>query len=84
VSFRESASSLCVCLDYPRVYVYAGVDETLARHVAHLFVRDPLVIFKEKVELDDSTHMDHFENVQSTNWRSVRWKPPPPDSPDMG
>lgn len=21
---------------------------------------------------------DHFENIQSTNWNSVRWKPPPP------
>ena len=25
-----------------------GVDEDLARHVAHLFVRDPLVIMKSR------------------------------------
>ena len=22
--------------------------------------------------------VDHFENLQSTNWQTVRWKPPPP------
>jgi glutamate--cysteine ligase catalytic subunit len=27
-----------------------GVDETLARHVAHLFVRDPLVVFAEPTD----------------------------------
>jgi glutamate--cysteine ligase catalytic subunit len=59
----------------------AGVDERLARHVAHLFTRDPLVIYREKVEQDDEKSNAHFENVQSTNWQSVRFKPPPPDSP---
>lgn len=54
-----------------------GVDERLSRHIAHLFIRDPLVIFSERIVLDDHASMDHFENVQSTNWRSVRWKPPP-------
>lgn len=29
-------------------------------------------------ELDDETQTDHFESIQSTNWQSVRWKPPPP------
>jgi hypothetical protein len=58
----------------------SGVDPTLSRHVAHLFAHDPLVIFKEKVELDDERRTDHFESIQSTNWQSVRWKPPPPDS----
>jgi hypothetical protein len=62
----------------------AGVDERLSRHIAHLFVRDPLVIFKERIALDDALSSEHFENIQSTNWRSVRWKPPPPDAPDMG
>lgn len=25
---------------------------------------------------------DHFENIQSTNWRSMRWKPPSPAATD--
>lgn len=62
-----------------------GVDERLAKHIAGLFVRDPLVIFSERVDqVDDRLTTEHFENFQSTNWRSVRWKPPPPDAKDMG
>ena len=58
-----------------------GIDDLLATHVAHLFVRDPLVIFEGLVEeVNDATATDHFENLQSTNWNSVRWKPPPADS----
>jgi len=54
----------------------AGIDERMARHVAHLWIRDPLVIYREKLEqaADDN---DHFENLQSTNWNTMRFKPPP-------
>eukprot|EP01097_Dermamoeba_algensis_P003312 TRINITY_DN2332_c0_g1_i1.p1 TRINITY_DN2332_c0_g1~~TRINITY_DN2332_c0_g1_i1.p1 ORF type:complete len:391 (-),score=62.55 TRINITY_DN2332_c0_g1_i1:1478-2650(-) len=38
-----------------------GVDELLARHISHLFIRDPLVIYDDKIYIDDSTHSDHFE-----------------------
>eukprot|EP01114_Cavostelium_apophysatum_P017669 TRINITY_DN5307_c0_g1_i1.p1 TRINITY_DN5307_c0_g1~~TRINITY_DN5307_c0_g1_i1.p1 ORF type:complete len:627 (+),score=179.73 TRINITY_DN5307_c0_g1_i1:107-1987(+) len=57
-----------------------GVDELLARHIAHLFIRDPLVIYRDKLLMDDKQHADHFENIQSTNWQTVRFKPPPPNS----
>jgi len=57
----------------------AGVDPALAQHVAHLFIRDPLVVFDGAVEeVDDETQTEHFESIQSTNWQTVRWKPPPP------
>ena len=39
----------------------AGLDDLLAKHIAHLFIRDPLVIFSELIDQDDSTSMDHFE-----------------------
>jgi len=58
--------------------IAGGVDKVLANHLAHLFIRDPLVIFEGNIEIDDDTHTDHFENIQSTNWQTVRWKPPPP------
>jgi glutamate--cysteine ligase catalytic subunit len=58
-----------------------GIDEVLAKHVAHLFIRDPLVIFTDCREVDDNNESDHFENIQSTNWQTVRFKPPPPNSP---
>jgi len=58
-----------------------GIDEKLAKHYAHLFIRDPLVIYDEKIYIDDTKKSDHFENIQSTNWQTVRFKPPPPSSP---
>lgn len=71
----------------------AGMDSALCKHLAHLFIRDPLVIFDDAIALDNSQSLvspsptphphrlipflqDHFENIQSTNWRSMRWKPP--------
>jgi glutamate--cysteine ligase catalytic subunit len=60
-----------------------GVDARLARHVAALFVRDPLVMFRGRItEVDDARSAAHFESIQSTNWRSMRWKPPPADAGD--
>ena len=38
-----------------------GIDELLSKHIAHLFIRDPIVIFSELVEQDDSKSTDHFE-----------------------
>lgn len=54
------------------------MDRVLARHFAFLWAQDPLVIFSDKIDLDNSANVDHFENIQSTNWNSVRFKPPPP------
>lgn len=58
-----------------------GVDHLMAQHIAHLFIRDPLILFKENVvdqaHLVDSQQTDLFENIQSTNWQSMRFKPPP-------
>lgn len=60
-----------------------GVDHLLAQHVAHLFIRDPLVIYGDHVDQDNETSTGHFENIQSTNWNTVRFKPPPPGT-DIG
>uniref|UniRef100_A0A673B243 Glutamate--cysteine ligase n=1 Tax=Sphaeramia orbicularis TaxID=375764 RepID=A0A673B243_9TELE len=60
-----------------------GIDKLLAQHIAHLFIRDPLSVFEEKIHLDDENESDHFENLQSTNWQTMRFKPPPPNS-DIG
>ncbi|ODV77533.1 glutamate--cysteine ligase [Suhomyces tanzawaensis NRRL Y-17324] len=51
-------------------------DTYLANHFAHLFVRDPLVLFSERINQDDELENDHFENIQSTNWQTLRFKPP--------
>lgn len=69
--------------EYKQILINSGVDEILSTHYGHLWMRDPMVIFSEKIQLDDTKFMDHFENLQSTNWNSVRFKPPPPvEDPD--
>lgn len=57
-----------------------GMDSVLATHFAHLFIRDPIVIFAEDLETLDLSKTDHFENLQSTNWQHMRFKPPPSDN----
>ncbi|SPO06726.1 related to gamma-glutamylcysteine synthetase [Cephalotrichum gorgonifer] len=57
-----------------------GMDDRLATHFAHLFIRDPIVIFEEDLQELDLNKTDHFENLQSTNWQHMRFKPPPADN----
>lgn len=38
-----------------------GVDDLLAKHYGHLFIRDPLVVFRELLDVDDKESSDHFE-----------------------
>ncbi|KAF2746241.1 GCS-domain-containing protein [Sporormia fimetaria CBS 119925] len=63
--------------------IEGGMDPLLATHFAHLFIRDPIVVFAEDLQTLDLSKADHFENLQSTNWQHMRFKPPPPGS-DMG
>ena len=56
-----------------------GMDDLLATHFAHLFIRDPIVVFAEDLKELDLSKTDHFENLQSTNWQHMRFKPPPHD-----
>lgn len=60
-----------------------GIDDRLADHMSHLWIRDPIVVFSEMIDQDDEVSSDHFENLQSTNWQTVRFKPPPPET-DIG
>lgn len=57
------------------------MDEQLATHFAHLFIRDPLVLFSERVSSEPELGNDHFENIQLTNWQTLRFKPPAPFKP---
>lgn len=55
--------------DIPLVYdkqiydqlVDSKIDEFMAQHVAHLFIRDSISLFSEKIHQDDEKEMDHFE-----------------------
>jgi len=39
----------------------SGLPDLLAKHFAHLFIRDPLVVFSETIDQDDAKSTDHFE-----------------------
>ena len=43
--------------------------------------RDSVSMFQNKIKEDgnyEESDLDHFENIQSTNWQTMRFKPPPP------
>ena len=61
-----------------------GVDEHVARHIAYMFVRDPIQVYKERLEQDDENSTEHFETIQSSVWNNMRFKPPPSDNPSIG
>lgn len=43
------------------LHMLSGVDEVLAQHVAHLFIRDPVSLFEEKIQQSIEDDVDHFE-----------------------
>ncbi|TVY21638.1 Glutamate--cysteine ligase [Lachnellula arida] len=69
--------NLVIDPDVKQQLMDAGMDSLLATHFAHLFIRDPIVIFAEDLQELDLSKTDHFENLQSTNWQHIRFKPPP-------
>ena len=63
-----------------------GIDHLMAEHVAHLFTRDPLILYRESLSSNSGTSLNEdksppktelFENIQASNWQSLRFKPPP-------
>ncbi|KAL4462626.1 hypothetical protein ABPG74_000456 [Tetrahymena malaccensis] len=60
------------------------LDENYIRHLGFLYIRDPLVLFEKKLNVDNEKETLHFENIQSTNWNSVRLKPPPSMDSNIG
>lgn len=69
--------------NYFDVMVANKVDPAVARHIAHLFIREPITLYKEKLNQTDE-ELDHFENIQSTNWQTMRFKPPPSVNSSIG
>lgn len=66
-------------------YKYAngvsGLPDLLAKHFAHLFIRDPLVIFSELIDQDDTKSTDHFEVRGPACGECLRHKLPSTEHP---
>lgn len=54
--------------------VQGDVDRKMAEHIASLFARDPILSYRATEGRDD------FENIQSSNWRSMRLNLPDEDA----
>jgi hypothetical protein len=67
---------------YLKRMIEAGVPKRLAQHLCNLFSRDPLLIFENKIKNFDPKDRSHFENFNSTNWNSLRFKPPKEEDQD--
>ena len=68
--------------EYFKQFTDAGIPQNLATHFCNLLVRDPLVIFDKKININDQHDMTHFENINSSNWNSLRFKLPRPADND--
>jgi glutamate--cysteine ligase catalytic subunit len=51
-------------------------DKRLINHFAYLFVREYLVVFKDRIVPDNIKDTIEFEIIQSSNWQNMRIKPP--------
>lgn len=51
----------------------ADVDHLLAQHIAHLFIRDTVSLFSEKVNQDDENDSDHFEVNTELSLFYIHW-----------
>ena len=69
--------------NYYKQFIDAGISENLSKHFCNLLVRDPLVIFDKKINIKDKKDMTHFENINSSNWNSLRFKLPRPADHDF-
>ena len=62
----------------------AGMDQRLAAHFAHLAIRDPLIVYDEDLEKVEIKETRRFEMIQTTNWQTLRFKPPPSFAEETG
>jgi glutamate--cysteine ligase catalytic subunit len=59
-------------------------DRRLINHFSYLFVRDYLTVFSDRLIKDNTEDTIEFEIMQSTNWQTMRLKPPPDLNSDLG
>lgn len=59
-------------------------DRRMINHFAYLFVREYLTVFRDRLIKDNVSDTLEFELMQVTNWQSMRLKPPPSFSSNLG
>lgn len=80
--FNNDTPKFPINQEYYETFVKNGIPPKLSLHFANILVRDPLVVFSDKINITDPKDMTHFENFNSTNWNSLRFKLPRPSDHD--
>ena len=62
--------------EYYNKLINKGFNKRFAEHICNLFVREPMIVFEKKVKVEDKEDPAHFISLMSTNWNSLRFKPP--------
>jgi glutamate--cysteine ligase catalytic subunit len=57
-----------------------GMDPSLAQHFANMFTRDPLIVVDDDLKNENENFSANFDIFNCTNWRLLRFKPPPMNS----
>ncbi|KAJ9653680.1 glutamate--cysteine ligase [Coniosporium apollinis] len=62
-----------------------GLDKLMARHFAHIFVHEPLILSESEARGSSPvTSCSNFESLNGTFWPHVRFKLPPADNEKIG
>ena len=57
-----------------------NVDKFIAQHYASILIRDPIMVLDSDLNNEDENFAGNFEIFNCTNWRLLRFKPPPIES----
>lgn len=59
-----------------------GMDSQLAEHYASMLTRDPMFLIKDLLHSEDENDTSVFDFFNCSNWRLLRFKPPPVSEED--
>ena len=62
--------------EYYKKLTDKGFNTRFAEYICNLFVREPMIVFEKKIEVEKKEDPTHFISFMSTNWNSIRFKPP--------
>ncbi|GAB1605628.1 glutamate--cysteine ligase catalytic subunit-like [Argonauta hians] len=57
-----------------------GVDDMMARYVAWLLIRDPMMLYKERLDQDVTLDTEHIQSIIASNWHTIKLKLPDDNS----
>ena len=59
------------------ILVEEKIKASIANHFANMYTRDPFVVLEDHLMNEDDEFTGNFDMFNCTNWRLLRFKPPP-------